>query len=259
MNKQDYMNRKNVLEQELAKIDVAGAEYPSIFPSREHAVQEYRTQIAAADQRIKAAEMEEEKEAKRQAEANVADEKKRVLLRAIIAELPASWKAEVAEDKYDGPWIKAIGCQLTLKNIYSGSSRFIYGTPSGTKLVASTNYESRGFPRKKDGSFSIDKAVAFILEQQEIRAAKDTREGQEVARLARFQALIRPYSKYNVYRTEERFRVSNTFEIFVKRTSGEADQYMVQRTTTESVTPEQLAQILANEVPVAKQLSQQEG
>jgi hypothetical protein len=190
-----------------------------------------------------------EKEAKQHQAAVTADETKRQLLRnQVLCHIPAEWKAEVAEDRYDGPFIKAVGCSFSIKTSYSGGGRFSRGYASGTKLVASTNVESRGFPKKKDGTYSVDKAVAFVKEQQEIAAAREVKCSSDAAKLERFKQLVKPYSEYGTYSTEKRFAVSGTFEIFVKRTYGEEDRYMVQRTTTETVTAEQLAQILENEV-----------
>jgi len=262
MTKQELVETKVVLEQEMAEIEaggkfpiILGLSYNRLLRSKEYALGEYRSQINALDQKIKDAERQEEKEAREKQAAEAANEKQRVLLRTIIAQLPVEWKTEIGEDKYDGPFIKTgegVGVSLSLKNIYSKTSRWSRGTATGMKLVISTNLESRGFPRKKDGTFNVEKAVAFAKEQFAIHAAKEARSTTEGAQLMRFKELVKPYWAYGVSSTEKRFSVSNTFEIFVKRTYGAEDQYIVQRTTTETVTAEQLKQILENEVPKVK-------
>ena len=259
MTKQELVEKKVVLEQEMAEIE-AGGKFPSLLRSKEYALGEYQSQINALDQKIKDAERQEEKEAREKQAAEAADEKKRELLRGIIAQIPAEWKAEVGEDKYDGPFIKTgegVGVSLSLKNTYIGGGRFSRGYATGTKLLVSTCHESRGFPKKKDGTFSVDKAVAFVKEQREIRAAKDARYDSDAAKLERFKAIVKPFTKYGVYGTEQEFTVSDNFRLKVKRAYGEEEKYIVWRTVSETVTAEQLQEILKNEVG-AVQRDQQE-
>ena len=247
MTKQELLDRKIVLEQEKAEIE-AGGKFSSLLRSKENALSEYQDQINALDQKIKDAEREENQQAIKARAAAEADEKKRALLRVIIAQLPAEWKAEVGEDKYDGPFIKTgegVGVSLNLKSVYS---RTWSNNVSGTKLVVSTCFESRGFPRKKDGTFSIDKAVAFVKEQQEIQAAKQAKQTSEAQKLEQFRNLVKPFTQYGVYGTEQTFDVHNGFSLKVKRAYGEEERYIVWRTTNETVTAEQLTQILTNEV-----------
>jgi len=254
MTKQELFDEKTVLEQEQAEIE-AGGKFPSLLRSKEHALAQYQDRINALDQKIKDAERQEEKAVKEKQVAAAADEKKRELLRTIIAQLPAEWRAEVGEDRYDGPFIKTgegVGVSLSLKNIYSGGGRFSMGYATGTKLVVSTCHESRGFPKKKDGTFSVDKAVAFVKEQKEIQATKDARYSSDAKKLEQFKARVKPFCKYGVYGTEEKFDVSENFTLKVKRAYGEEEKYIVWRTTSETVTAEQLTQILANEVGLVK-------
>jgi len=251
MTKQELLDRKIVLEQEKAEIE-AGGKFSSLLRSKENALSEYQDQINALDQKIKDVEREEEKQAIKARAAAEADEKKRALLRVIIAQLPAEWKAEVGEDKYDGPFIKTgegVGVSLNLKNKYSNSWSNV---PSGTKLVVSTNYESRSFPQKKDGTFSIDKGVAFVKEQQEIQAAKEAKYTSDARKLEQFKKIVKPFYKYGVYGTEQTFDVHSGFSLKVKRAYGEEEKYIVWRTVSETVTAEQLAQILNNEVGKVK-------
>jgi hypothetical protein len=188
----------------------------------------------------------------RRAEAN---QKLRAVLQSIVDQLPADLSASIQTDPYGEPFIRGGKFSLEIKNCYSSNWK---STPIGLKLVASAAYESRSFPQKKDGTFSVDKAVNYVREQLSAKAARDAQRSSDAARLERFKALVQPFIEreggyeFGVYRTELTFRVSNTFELTVKRTYGEEDQYIVQRTVTETVTPAQLAQILKNEVGEAK-------
>jgi len=191
-----------------------------------------------------------EKAAKEQQAAAAADETKRQLLRnQVLCYIPASMKAEIGEDRYDGPFIKGPDFSCSLKN--SG------GYAGGTKLVVNCNFESRSFPRKKDGTYSVEKAVTFILDQRDTKAAKEYQQDKERERLLRFKALVQPFYKYGVYGTEQTFDVHDGFSLKVKRAYGEEEKYIVWRTVSETVTAEQLQEILKNEVG-AVQRDQQE-
>lgn len=185
--------------------------------------------------------------------ADKAKEKLRTVLQAIVAQLPATWEAKVEDDHYGDLVIKGHGCSLAIKTRYSRYS-FHRSEAAGLKLVASVGYESRSFPQKKDGSFNVDKAIAFIQQQTKVQDTKDEQLKKNYERLVRFQALVEPYVTYRPYKAEQQFRLSGTEELLVKRTYADDDQYMIQRTTTEVVTAEQLKQILANEVkPVTRE------
>ena len=247
MTKQELLDRKIVLEQERAEIE-AGGKFSILLRSKQNALDEYQHQINVLVLKITDAEREEEKQAIKARAAAEADEKKRALLRVIIAQFPAEWKAEVGEDKYNGPFIKTgqgVGVSLNIKNKYSNDWSNV---PSGTKLVVNTSHESRSFPKKKDGTFSIDKAIAFVKEQQEIQATKEAKYTSDAQKLEQFKKLVKPFTQYGVYSTEQEFRVSDNFNLKVKRAYGEEEKYIVWRTTNETVTAEQLAQILTNEV-----------
>lgn len=173
-------------------------------------------------------------------------EKKRVELRVIALQLPTEFGVEIAEDQYDGPFLKGKHCSFEIKK--QGN----YG--DSTKLVVGCNYESRSLPRKKDGTFSIDKAIAFIREKINAKVAKEQAQGVRAQKEVRFKQLIVPFAKYGVYGLETEIRINDDCSVKIMRSYDEKkESYIVWRTVREVVTPEQLTELLTNEVGVKKE------
>lgn len=240
--------------QSAALIDLALAlESPTILATptlqeryRYAALDEIKSVIAARDRAIS----NYEKEVRAHEAADVANETTRIELRQIIAQLPAEFEAKISDDKYNGPFIAGTNCSFTIRDVYSNSWR---SHAIGKKLVVYAYHETKNLPRKKDGTFSLDKAIAFVREQLQIRVTKEAKQTSDAQKLAQFKKAIAPFCTWvSSWETEKEFTVSDGFRLRVKRLSGDDEKYIVWRTTNETVTAEQLTQILTNEVGLAK-------
>ncbi|HJS81423.1 MAG TPA: hypothetical protein VJ742_01165, partial [Nitrososphaera sp.] len=171
----------------------------------------------------------------------------REILSKLVTLFPDRFHFEIKTDNQGESFIKSSNITMTLRDQYASS---YMRRPIGKKLSVSVSVENRNFPQKKDGSFSIDKIVAFIDEQTTAVRAREARLSSDAQKLERFKELVGPYYQYGIYGTKQELKVSDNFSIEVCRAYGEEEQYIVSRTTTEAVTAEQLAQILKNEVGV---------
>ena len=181
----------------------------------------------------------------------IANQKKRAMMEQIIVQLPTGWNCVIHVDSYDVSFIEGDQVSLTLKNTYSST----WSTnPTGVKLRVSVDHEHRNFPLKKDGTFSIDKVVTYIQGEKEARAIKQSVDGEELAKLKRFNSLLKPYVRYGIYKIEETLEISEHENMNIKRAWGKEEKYLVTRSVTQEVTAEQLKQILATEAtPVVRE------
>lgn len=245
MTKQELQTRKQELEVTLAGLENGAAAIPAGF-TKEELIYSATEKLNSVTHDLARLDEQEKRDAAEKAKADAAKAKKRTELQGIIDHLPEDFKATLGEDRWDGPFIRTEkDATIELKNIYSSSWR---STVMGTKLtVNAANYEHRHFPRKKDGTFSIDKVIAFINDNYAAKQAKQTAEGKAMEKLIRFNQLIRPYKQYQAYRVEAEFSPADNLKIKVGEHYNGG--FYVTRSTTEVVTEEQLIQILANEVP----------
>lgn len=175
-------------------------------------------------------------------------EKKDQELRVLALQLPAEWNPMVEGNRIS----TKLGASLSIEAVYATSGRHSWrvGLKVGEKLIVSCNYEDKRFPRKKDGTFSMDKAIEFIRSESSAKAARETREGQELQKRIAFKRIVGPYYEYGIYGTEQDWNPSENFHLKA-RAIGDGE-YAVSRTVTEYVTGEQLAAILEREVGKVK-------
>jgi hypothetical protein len=186
-----------------------------------------------------------EKATEEHAKADEALRAKEQILRGVAAQLPSEWKPTVSGNRID----TEIRASIELEYRYNRDSW--KATVTGQKLVVHCNYESRNFPQKKDGTFSINKIIDAIKELSAQSAARITAQAREAQTEKEFRSIAQPFYEYGIYGTSHSWNPSKNFHLKVHALGD--GKYAVARTVTEYVTGEQLEAILANEVPkVAK-------
>lgn len=185
-----------------------------------------------------------ETEARERAEQDAAKAKHLADLEAVAAMLPADWNAKVTERQYSGAFIDtSVGVAIKLHKRYASGWR---ARPIGDKLVVSCNFQERSFPRKKDGTFSLDKVQAYADDMRAAAARRESAEKNSRSVQEQFQAIAQPFVKYVVYGKVHSWTPSQNFSI---RAEALGDgKYAVRRTVTEYVDGAQLAAILEQEV-----------
>lgn len=173
---------------------------------------------------------------------------KEVLLE-VQAALPTDLKAEFKESTEGSYWcsLKLAGkISITLVHKYGGSSSsWRHRQIVGESLEVNFWYGSKAtkYPRKTDGTFSLDKLEALVRENLEIVKAREEKLSEERTRETNLKRAVQPFYEYGVYGEQHDFREAG---LTVRAHSD--GTFSLIRTTHETLTEEQLTAILDKEV-----------
>jgi len=173
-------------------------------------------------------------------------------LEQIAKALPASWQAKLVMRDYHSVVGKVqidTACDVTLHLVYRHNTSSWKRRVIGTSLEVNAVFETRRFPQKKDGTYSVDKAIAFATEQLTNYAARIKRQLTQQERVTQFDALLRPYTGHQLYSLDTSLMAGETALHIIAKENG---TFTINRTTTQQVTKDELETILASEVATRK-------
>ena len=183
-------------------------------------------------------------------ERNAKTARYRAILEAIVPQLPAAWNAQVCNDTFGDIWIKSDTRGIGLKNVSK------IGGEQLALIVTPLHGQTRRFPLKADGTFSIKKLIDVI--EEDVQTTKLTRQrlDDEAAREKRFKELLTPYCQYGPYGSRTEIQVDDRTKLIVAALQSGKFQVTVQTTTTTFLEDEELQTYLKENV---KQFDREKG